>query len=441
MSKVTKLLSINEAISQCGYNNNMKQKIMTFLKSNYSNQKSKLYLFQRNDKVPKLFLLLLKIPGKYKNNTYDISILIYFPLNFPLVQPDIFFHKYCCVKINPSCLNYIDEETLRINYEKFYKWGYSFESFKNLIKEIYNKFNKNFPIFTLNKKEENDDDEGDCYLKEQCCKEIEFKNTVINKNNNNNQNNNRKTLKTQNNNNKIKNTEYSPNHNNNDNTNLINKETLNNKSINKSITYNKNDQLIHSQKNLINQNKNNIKNNSLINDLASNKNDDESLPYDEHTAKDNIIQLLISQLYPEINRINISVFNTKIKLDKTKNNIISEMKEFEEMEKQRGNVEKSINLIKNELRNYNINKMQSNKKYDESKKDFSNLDTFLNIKNKKYYNLLSKERAIEEYILVLKKSYEKHLLDLQTAMNLVRINSRQIFYIKYKYHNLKSKNI
>ena len=308
MSKITKLLSINEAISQCGYNNNMKQKIMTFLQSNYSKQKSKLYLFQRNDKVPKLFLLLLKIPGKFKNNTYDISILIYFPLNFPLVQPDIFFHKYCCVKVNPSCLNYIDEETLRINYEKFYKWGYSFESFKNLIKEIYNKFNENFPIFTLNKKEENDD-EGDCYLKEQCCKEIEFKNTVINKNNNN-KNNNRKILKIQNNNNKIKNTECSPNHNNN--TNLVNNEITNNKNI----TYNKNDQLIHSQKKLINQNKDNIniKNNSSTNDLASNKND-ESLPYDENTAKDNIVQLLISQLYPEITRINISVINTKIKLN------------------------------------------------------------------------------------------------------------------------------
>ena len=69
------------------------------------------------------------------------------------------------------------------------------------------------------------------------------------------------------------------------------------------------------------------------------------------------------------------------------------------------------------------------------------MDTLLTIKNKNYYILLSKEKTIEEYILIIKKSYEKKLIDLHTAMNLVRNYSRQIFNIKYKCKSLINKNI
>jgi hypothetical protein len=157
--------------------------------NNYTGQKNKLYLFTRGNNLPKLFLLKLNIPVKYSKKEYDINLLIYFPINFPLMQPEIFFNKTCSIKINPNCLNYIDEETLKINYETFFKWEYSFESFKKLIKEIYNKFNTIFPIFTFNKINENENEsnleKGDCYLKEQCCKEIDLKNPIINSNNNN----------------------------------------------------------------------------------------------------------------------------------------------------------------------------------------------------------------------------------------------------------------
>ena len=157
MSKINKKLDIKQAIALCGYNNNIKNNLISFLQSNYNNNKNKLYLFERNKNVPKLFLLKLNIPAKYNNNSYDISILIYFPLNFPLAQPDIYFHKYCSVKINPNCLNYIDEETLKINYNKFFKWENTFESFKNLIKEIYKQFNNNFPIFVFENKNKNEE--------------------------------------------------------------------------------------------------------------------------------------------------------------------------------------------------------------------------------------------------------------------------------------------
>ena len=48
---------------------------------------------------------------------------------------------------------------------------------------------------------------------------------------------------------------------------------------------------------------------------------------------------------------------------------------------------------------------------------------------------MAKEKAIEEYILIRKKSYEKHNIDFNTALNLIRTNTRNIFFLKYKNAN------
>ena len=414
MSKNIKKLDIKEALNLCGYNNNIKKNLIIFLQSTYGNQKNKLYLFERNKNVPKLFLLLLKIPSKYKNNIFDINILVYFPLNFPLIKPDIYFHKYSSLKINPNCLNYIDEETLRINYEQFFKWENSLESFKNLIKEIYKQFNINLPIFTFdNNNFNNDDADGDCILKEQCIKEIDLRKQI----NINPQNYKQKSLNY----NKIKIMD-SPDIN----SNLLEKEKINFNNANNFIVQ-KNEEIFDKMKrtNTKTNSNHNLTNNNIIHEF------DESEPYDEEKAKMHLIKFLASSLYPKINQINISVFKTKKNLEKMKNDIILEMKELEEIEKKGENVENSMNLMRKELNNYK-NPLQSEKNFDEKKKDFSNLDSLLNIKNKNYYNLLSKERVMEEYLLVIKKSYEKHNIELSPAKNLVRNYSRQIFYIKYK---------
>ena len=416
MSKIPKKLSIKEAIALCGYNNNIKNNFILFLQSNYSNQKNKLYLFERNEKVAKLFLLLLKIPSKFKNNTYDISILIYFPLNFPTIPPEIYFHKYCSVKINPNCLNYIDEETLKIKYEIFFKWENSFESFKNLIKTIYKQFNINFPIFTFENQYEKNNNDGDCILKEQCCKEIEFSKPI------NTQNYNKRQIKGHINNNKIK---------------------INDSPDLEKIDINRNEKINNKafivKKNVANNNNYNNNINSKNFKINNNYKDNNLEPFDEEKAKINITNLLVSELHTKINKINRSVEKTKINLENIKSNLINEINDLDQIEKQKDKIGKSINLVKNELNNFN-KAIISNKNFDVKKINFANLDSVLIIKNKKYYDLLAKERTIEEYIMVLRKAYEKKLIDLKTAKDLVRSYSLQIFYIKYKYNNLQNFN-
>jgi hypothetical protein len=437
MSKQNRKININQALALCGYNNNIKQNFISFLQKNYCSPKNKLFLFERNKNVPKLFLLQLKIPAKYNDSIYDISILIYFPLNFPFIQPDIFFHKYCSLKINPNCLDYVDEETLRINYDKFYKWGNSLESFKILITELYKKFNKNFPVFTLDNENFDENEEDDCILKEKCCKEIELRRPISNYSSKSAL---KKPIKNQINSNNTNKENLSDSYENNGtNVNKIN----NNKKINLNNNIRNGNNI--RKKNMNNISNNNISNNNISNNNISNNNInnnnlfddfDDSILYDEDKAKKYLVQLLISQLYPKINKINFNIKNIRMNLDKSKKNICSEIKDLEEIENQRINIEKSMNLMKNELDSYN-----NNKNFDEKKKDLSNLDTLLTIKNKNYYVLLSKEKTIEEYILIIKKSYEKQFIDLHTAMNLVRNYSRQIFNIKYKCKNLINKNI
>ena len=66
------------------------------------------------------------------------------------------------------------------------------------------------------------------------------------------------------------------------------------------------------------------------------------------------------------------------------------------------------------------------------KPDVTNLDSAVIISNKDYYMKLAMEKVIEEYILIVKKNYEKQNIDFNTALNLIRTNSRNIFFLKYK---------
>ena len=438
MSSINKKLSIKEAISLTDYNNNIKKSLVSFLINNYTGQKNKLYLFTRGKNLPKLFLLKLNIPVKYNKKEYDINILIYFPINFPLIQPEIFFNKNCSTKINPNCLNYIDEETLKINYNTFFKWENNFQSFKNLIKELNKQFNNNFPIFTLNDEFDiTKYNNYDCVLREHMCKEIEFnkpnnvnnvnKNIIINK----------KIIKTEGNSDvkilKVNTLNISPKK---MNLNLKNEISPNkNKKVNSNIKINLDDISNYKRGNTI-KNKINTENiNNKINNELYIKSESEN--FDEKTSKDCLIKLLLFELYPKIYKINTSIQNSNNNLSKIKSNIITELKYYNSKEKQTQTFEKSVNLFKKEIKQYNSN-INSNIK---NKLNFSNLDNVFKIKNKTYYSLQSKEKVLEEYILVIKKNLEKKNSELKSALKLVRNLSRQIFNIKYKCLCLTGENI
>jgi hypothetical protein len=372
--------------------------------SNYCKPKNELYLCSRGKNLPKIILLKLIIPARYNNKLYEISLLIYFPVNFPFVQPEIYFHKYCTIKINPKCLNYIDEESLKINYNIFFKWENNFQSFNNLIKEIYKQFNLNLPIFTLNGKlDESKNNNFDCVLRNNLCKEIEFK-QIENKNINSH---NKKIIKNEmNENNKINN--------------II--SNINNININHNLKKSKT--IIDNR----NHNENKIINNDEKKDLT---------PFNENISKESLKKLLILDLYPKISEINYSINDSKNYLNKIKKDIINELNILHMKEKQAKTIEKSMNLIKNEINSKDINNNINIK----NKINFSNLDSFLKINNKKFYILQAKQKSLEEYLLIIKKNLEKKNIEFKSGITLTRKIAREIFYIKYKCFCLTGTNI
>ena len=332
-------LNPKEAIELSSYPMNIKQNLFDFLVNTYGGQKHKLFLFTRNEKAPKIFMLQMQMPAKYNNQQYDITLLIYLPLNFPEIGPEVFFEKIGKVKINPNCAFYIDEDTLKINYS-FFTWENSFKSFKDLIAELYTQFNIAFPVFSLNVKDESDNDNpdlGDCVFRKDLCKEIEF-----------------------------------------------------------------------------------IK---AIPEIPNNP------PFNENQAKRALIKLLQNNLSQKINYAIQPLTTSYMKLEKIKEKINNKLKDYEKVESKENAIRQTINNLYKEM-NFAITAPK-----EIENPDMSNLESVLLISNKDYYLRLAKEKAIEEYILIIKKSYEKQNIDFNTALNLIRTNSRNIFFLKYKNNN------
>ena len=408
MSSDNQKLKIREAINLTNYKLNIRKDFINFLESTYGSQKHRLYLFSRLESAPKIFLLQLQVPVKFNNKTYDISLLVYFPLDFPNIEPEIYLEKFKKLKVNPNCSFYIDQDTLQINYSCFFKWESSFESFRNLTTELYNQFNIAFPVFNTNDKYEDINEiPGDCYLKKNLCKEVELINPIVEKNKiNNNIDNIDKAMNEMN----LK-----------DN----NDKNINNKPIKKNI-YGKPMENIDTNQNKKNNNNNNINNiiskeNNLVNPYQN-----KPPVLDEEKSKQALIKLLQKDLYPKINNAIQPITSTFIKLEKIKENIHQKINEIELVERKEDNIRQVLNNLHKEL-DFTIPEPK-----ELEKPDVTNLDSAVIISNKDYYMKLAMEKVIEEYILIVKKNYEKQNIDFNTALNLIRTNSRNIFFLKYK---------
>ena len=408
MSSDNQKLKIREAINLTNYKLNIRKDFINFLESTYGSQKHRLYLFSRLESAPKIFLLQLQVPVKFNNKTYDISLLVYFPLDFPNIEPEIYLEKFKKLKVNPNCSFYIDQDTLQINYSCFFKWESSFESFRNLMTELYNQFNIAFPVFNTNDKYEDINEiQGDCYLKKNLCKEVELINPIVEKNKiNNNIDNIDKAMNEMN----LK-----------DN----NDKNINNKPIKKNI-YGKPMENIDTNQNKKSNNNNNINNiiskeNNLVNPYQN-----KPPVLDEEKSKQALIKLLQKDLYPKINNAIQPITSTFIKLEKIKENIHQKINEIELVERKEDNIRQVLNNLHKEL-DFTIPEPK-----ELEKPDVTNLDSAVIISNKDYYMKLAMEKVIEEYILIVKKNYEKQNIDFNTALNLIRTNSRNIFFLKYK---------
>ena len=436
-------MNINQAIELCGYSQKVKKEFVEFLQNNFANDKTKLYLFKRKENNEKLLLMQIQIPSEFKGQIYDISILIYFPRNFPNSPPELYFEKINCVKINPQCTFYVNEENLNIKFDLFFNWENSFKSFLELIEEIKKQFSFSFPIFNMPNGDENEIS-GDCILPIDSIIEVSFdKNNISNNNNNINQN-------------LINNFNPNPNYNLNKEE-FINENNINNnnfiplnqnENIYDNIIQNNNDNNFNSENNF-NEIDNNYDNN-IFNppiDQMQNLNIDNQVPFDisqfsnpyaehpqvpkieidEKKAKMNLIKKIINNVSPKIKNQFSTIGAMTNKLECIQNNMKGKINQLNELENKTNQLNDTVNNLQKDLFNYNLEKP---KLIDFN--NLSNLDYYLKIPNKDKYIRFAKQNSLEELMLLIKKAFEKKSIDFQTACLLIRNHSRFLFYLKFK---------
>ena len=405
-------LEIYFAISQSNYQTVLQNDFITFLRQNFANNKSKLYLFSRNPKAPKLFLLQTLLPGAFQGNTYDISVLCYFPSNFPSIPPEIYLEKIGNIKINPQCTFYIGDDTLKVNYDLFYKWNNKFTDLLGLFEELKHQFSFAFPIFNLpDSSNESNSITGDCILQQNLIAEIDLPPLPAPQMQIANPYNNKVVPK--------KEEIVIPRHNN---TTYIKHSKTNTNDIANIIQSPNNNVSPTRHVRVQSMHKNAIPVNPKP--TAVNK---EEVKLDDNVIKYNLSQLVIKNILPKVKREIRANFSTTLRLENVKASINKKIDKLSNIEKKNQELIETVQKMQKDLDNYNV---PLPGKYDLT--NLTNLDSLLNIPFKTTYEFQAREKGLDEMIALIKKSYEKGAIDFTSAIKLIRMNSRNLFFIKYK---------
>ena len=113
--------------------------------------------------------------------------------------------------------------------------------------------------------------------------------------------------------------------------------------------------------------------------------------------------------------------NTKMKTGNNNSNDNPMFQNLDELTKIRDNFLKCENVISDEIKN--MGSVQ--------KDIFARSDDIVEIKNKKYMEYIIKKKVMEDYLMYLRKGYEKKVVSFNDMVNQTRELSREIFSIDY----------
>ena len=147
-------VSIFEAVNQCSYNQNIKDYITNIILELCSNSKTaKYYKCSRalGNSGETIIVIRYMITTKFSNRIYEIPILIYIPSKFPYVPPEVYLERSSMnIGINEKNRD-IDQKTNQIKTKEIHNWN-SYSTLQNVIIEISTSFSNAFPIFQITNK-------------------------------------------------------------------------------------------------------------------------------------------------------------------------------------------------------------------------------------------------------------------------------------------------
>jgi hypothetical protein len=406
------ILNIIEAIEKSDYIKDNKNLIISTLFDQFSsNDKIEIFLIKRkNDKGEKIIVVRYPLTIRLKNKLYDIYILIYFVADYPNKAPEIYIERSEELGINPKLLNIINPKNFRIITPSLICWDNisniktnALSNLKKIIKEIYEIFSNDFPVFRLDPSQRGKFDEYNCVLhKSDLIKiKLEFPKEEIKINN---------SLPTTN----------------------IYKDSSN---INM-ISYKKgvscpNIQHVHDNNHIQTINRSTTINNSnnKINKILELHDSFLSLAEIRKLVINDISSILIPKIQKNMNILKNDQFTLYYRREYYKKEILKIQKLAEKKDEiiktikgLSASVDHQILGIKMYIIEKNKNKIKGI--------SVDNVEDFINVGNPEILRLIALEALIDDLIIVIKRSFLKKILNINECIKNIRNVSREQFKIK-----------
>ena len=145
VTTVMQPLVLNSALEQSSYPTNNKDYIKNLIINDFFENKNAKVFFNPQEKI---FVIEYTLNVSFSNRNYSLILYIHIPQFFPNFPPEFYIQKKPKTGLNKNYLNgKIDPNTFSINLDKFEKFDISQNSFKNIIEDILEEFNSDFPIY------------------------------------------------------------------------------------------------------------------------------------------------------------------------------------------------------------------------------------------------------------------------------------------------------
>ena len=371
-------LEFEDALAMVAYPKYLKDFIKKFILDNYSNNDlANVYLIENSNKE-NIFVIEYCLVIEFNGKNYKVYVLVYLPILFPNYPPEFYIEKTSNIQLNK---HYIDGKIspgdLKINLDFFVKYDPNKNNISEIIDNLVINFSQYFPIYkdnnnssalnNLNKVNPN----ALCFLDKTRAYSVKIPKI-------------QKSYST--------NIQY-----------VNNSKKLNDF------------QEIKLTKKSVFEIKGPFNDNTFLQYIKKQTKDIIGYNYLEYKEKFNIKGSLdnLKDLYKNVkkmdNNANINRKNEELK---------SQIKALKNIKIKLQEIEKGV---EQEYKNY-----QSN-----TKTFFDKCDEIVTFPNPKDMEYLIKIKVMEDYLVYLKKAYEKKIVSFNDMINLTRSFSRQIFNMNY----------
>jgi len=396
-------INILNTLSQCSYPPNFRDFISNIILELSNSKGTQFFKVNktRNNVVDTIIVVKYTVQTTFNFKLYEIPIVIYINKSFPYEAPEIYLERSQETGVNPKNLE-IDPSTFRIITNGIRSWN-QFSTIPNVIAEITNSFNKNFPIYKLAKKA--DAISNDLSMLSNTATNCDFNRISTNMNTNYN------VYQQQN--------QYNYN-------NAIN--NANTGSVN--TGYN-NQYMTNTQTNQVNQT--NLNTNVYVPNQVNQQGNINNKQTE--TPEEGIKRILIEEIMNNTEqKIKDEIKRIKQQEEKLKNYKNEFNSQIEKYQKVISNGDTIQNDFQNMLKTCD-NEINSIKNYltENSNKELNskNFENFLQIANQKILRIVSIEATIDEFLAVVKKAFERQVLDFTEATKFIRVISREAMKIKF----------